>query len=746
LITFFVVFFVSGALLQTDNVREQIQKMLAEIIKKETGYRLEIADLRLYPSFQFTAKEVSLYNKENKIVFIDEIDGGLYPHHLIKRILHFYTLNASGVQFFDDTGNENNLNLKSIQGALFVNLQKELLKGDLTLLLESEPDKLITALGTLEKGSGNIQITAQPDIEFEAEFMVAQDKIFHLNRFHGSYETYALDGTATLTPDGIFKDSSLFFTSGELSESLPFKGYLYGEGKILGSLWAPELNIAVFSDELLIKETPLTNVQAKVLSHHSKKGLGGEASISFIKDGSTYEFSGRIFWEEATGPFPSKFKAKTNLAEMAQIFNIETSSLSGDIEIVLTFKDKDIKGTASLKNGQFESYELGSLLTDIEAVIDGNLHNLKLTRLEAKDGEQGRYSAHGSMELDIAKQFPFDISIIMEKAKLIQLDDINATTSGELSLKGHLNEAMLTGFITANAATFNIPDQSSSVTESIDIIYINQPSTEIPPTPYKIYRPEIPLTFNIKLNISENAVINGTSLSSVWKGEGTLTGTPDAPKVNGELTAIKGKYKLRGRQLEIKQGTITFSGDLDKKITLYVIGELDIDPYTIEVIVKGPVDNPAISFRSNPPLSRKEILSWLLFNKDISDISEFQGNRLNQSMMTLSTSTDDGPDILTRIGDAIGIDRIDISGNADASQVSFELGKYVSDNTYISISRKPTGEGESKRIGIGAQEQDRQDQSNRIGIETNLGKNFKLQAEVDEDQTGQINLLWKRDY
>ena len=219
-----------------------------------------------------------------------------------------------------------------------------------------------------------------------------------------------------------------------------------------------------------------------------------------------------------------------------------------------------------------------------------------------------------------------------------------------------------------------------------------------------------------------------------------------SPKVNGELTVVDGKYRVRGRTLEINKGSINFAGDLEKNTSLYVIGEMVIDRYTIEIIVKGLIKNPSISFRSNPPLSRKEILSWVLFNTDISDISEFQGGRLNQSITNLSTGTDDGPDILTRFGDTLGIDRIDITGSPDASQVSFELGKYVSESTYISISRKPTNDWDSKRIGTGTLDSDEYDQSNRIGIETSIGKNFKIQAEVDEDQSGQINLLWKKDY
>ena len=91
-----------------------------------------------------------------------------------------------------------------------------------------------------------------------------------------------------MTFDGVFEDSSILFTSGELSEKLPFEGYLYGEGRILGSVWSPELDLKLNSDQLMIKETIFSDVQAKLQSSRTEEGLGGEMSISFMKeDGCT---------------------------------------------------------------------------------------------------------------------------------------------------------------------------------------------------------------------------------------------------------------------------------------------------------------------------------------------------------------------------------------------------------------------------------------------------------------------------
>lgn len=779
IITLFFGFFITGAILQTKAVREYVKEYLIHKIKEETGYNVEIADVKLFPSFQFSAYDITIYEKEKKIADISHIYLGFYPLDFRKGYLHFHTLFLEGVNFHTPAGTNdptpsistqdfpfklrmdsfqlNDLSIidnngeviipfVSARGSFYLSPKDSLLVIGIKATPSNDPENWISTEIAYDNGEGSIQINTVDNIDFDAEFVISNDNLLRIKRFHTQYNSNTVDGNATLTYDGVFIDSSLLFSSGKLSEKIPIHGTLYGEGKIVGSIWSPEIDLILNSDQLMFNDTIFHDLKATVHSRLEDKGLGGGISVSFLKDNLPYQFSGQIFWEETLGPLPTRFKAKTNLAELAQILNIDATEISGNVDVELKFSDNDIKGEAIITNGFLESYQLGSVITDIEAVIEGNLKRLKLKKFKAQDGAKGTYSAKGSLEFNVSKHFPFEFALNINKVQLLQLDNAKATASGQLKLHGNLKNSLLEGILTADSSRLTIPDRVSAVTDSLEITYINQAAGERAPTPSNVKRPEIPLELNVKINVPGNTKIKGKAFASEWEGNATITGTPMTPKVNGELTVTSGKYRVRGRNLEINKGSITFAGDLEKKTTLYVIGEMAIDRYTIEVIAKGPIKNPTFSFRSNPPLSRKEILSWILFNKDISNISEFQGGKLNQSITTLSTGTDDGPDILTRFSDTLGIDRVDITGSPDASQVSIELGKYVSESTYISISRKPSREIDSKRVGTGTLDPDEYDQTNRIGIETSLGRDFKLQAEVDDDQSGQINLLWKKDY
>src|SRR5690606_30756378 len=141
-------------------------------------------------------------------------------------------------------------------------------------------------------------------------------------------------------------------------------------------------------------------------------------------------------------------------------------------------------------------------------------------------------------------------------------------------------------------------------------------------------------------------------------------------------------------------------------------------------IAKGPIKKPELSFRSNPPLPQREILSWILFNRGASEISPFQGSQLSESITNLSTNQE-GPDILSKIRSTLKIDRFEICRNPknDNNEVNVHVGKYISDNVLISVIKSDV---------------------NRLAIEATITERIKLQAQVGDDSQGQLLLKWKR--
>jgi len=316
----------------------------------------------------------------------------------------------------------------------------------------------------------------------------------------------------------------------------------------------------------------------------------------------------------------------------------------------------------------------------------------------------------------------------LENATTINQDFVQASFSGDLSLLGDLKTGHLAGSLDAHEAIFTIPDQASAMLNTVDVTFINQPNNETIPQAQAldISSNEWPLTFDIAVNFPKNLRIEGNFLTSIWQGKLNLQGSDILPMIFGEIKVDHGQYLFNGKPFKINQGNITFAGEPANKTSLYIIANRDLDEVEIDIILKGPIKNPSISFRSNPPLPQREIISWLLFNQGTSEISSFQGSQLSESITNLD-SNQQSTDVMTKIRNTLHIDRLDISrtGTGNDSQMNFKVGKYISDDVLLSINRSTV---------------------NRLAIEAALTKRVKLQAEVGDDAQGIMLLKWKKDY
>jgi autotransporter translocation and assembly factor TamB len=443
-------------------------------------------------------------------------------------------------------------------------------------------------------------------------------------------------------------------------------------------------------------------------------------TFSIEKDQS---FNGHLSMQSPLGPL-LEFFSPTSITHLTGRANISLDFLG-------TLEAPQVKGFANLTDGTCEFLDLGLSLKNIkmQAALDGT--QITLSEFYASDGISGTISGKGTATLDASYAFPFDLQFQLNHVSLLNLPSANLIASGKLNLKGNRDGATLQGKIVTDEVKSVIPEQIPSLAQSVEVTYINQDPAKPAPTIYVPKNSSWPVALNFELEMPKGA-ITGEDWSSEWKGNVAVSGTADAPLFNGTFKIISGDYRFNGKSFEINQGTITLAGDPEKKTSLYVIASREIETYKIEIILKGPMKDPVITFRSNPPLSQREILSWILFNQGLSEITPFQGTELNESITHLNTGTGKSkkPDMLTRLRNQIGIDRFDINreDNGIDGGVSVKVGKYISKGVLVTINKGITN------------------QCNKVAIEAVLIRNFKVQAEVGDDSQGELLLKWKKDY
>lgn len=432
-------------------------------------------------------------------------------------------------------------------------------------------------------------------------------------------------------------------------------------------------------------------------------------------------------------PLKGHLEAEGEVAPLLQLLVIDTTSFSGNTSVSLdvngTFINPHVTGQIAVNNGTFESPNTGAIYRNIHARLEANDKILILKELSAIDLSDGIISGQGTLQLKRDEGYPFILNLNLSRIRLLNLDFAKAIASGKVVISGNSRRAKVEGHLTTNSIQATIPEQSQALAHTLNVRYINLPKGEVSPIAFHT-RSKWPLELNIQIDVPNNASIKSKDLYSSWHGGVKVQGTSHDPLLFGDFKINNGEYHFNGKTFDIKEGTITFAGEPDKKTTLYVIGSKDLGKIVAEVILKGSVKNPAIAFRSNPPMSQRDILSWILFGRSSSDISPFQGTELSQSIKDLTKGKNKSPDMLTKIRESIGIDKIDISkseGN-QSNEVSIQVGKYISRGVLVSVNKSITAE------------------ANQIGIEANLLNNIKAEAQVGDDASANLQLKWKHDY
>ena len=157
-------------------------------------------------------------------------------------------------------------------------------------------------------------------------------------------------------------------------------------------------------------------------------------------------------------------------------------------------------------------------------------------------------------------------------------------------------------------------------------------------------------------------------------------------KMNGVINLDKRSYYMfKDKKLRVKRGKITFKGNSSiayLSIVMYYKGR----DYDIYITISGTSDRPVIYFSSNPPLTKEQILAYLLFN----DIAP-AGTHSQESMLNLV-----GGVLAKSFFGSIGlkIDKLSIKEDG------FSIGKAINDKVIIYYNQKGETPSIKTRIDI----------------------------------------------
>ena len=193
--------------------------------------------------------------------------------------------------------------------------------------------------------------------------------------------------------------------------------------------------------------------------------------------------------------------------------------------------------------------------------------------------------------------------------------------------------------------------------------------------------------------------MEGHGLSSEWKADLLVAGTPEDPQITGQIMAVKGNFDFLTKIFKLSRGTITFAGGSLSNPLLDIKLANETPNLTSYVNITGTVRKMKLSLSSEPELPRDEILAQILFGKSTSELGRLENLRLAGAVAQLAGFGSGGGGIFDVTRNALGVDVLRLSstpgsGSGDSSDdegmgagTAVELGKYITDVIYVGVQQ-----------------------------------------------------------
>ncbi len=435
---------------------------------------------------------------------------------------------------------------------------------------------------------------------------------------------------------------------------------------------------------------------------------------------------------EATGELDLRAQGNLDLAVANVILAPEGRRLTGSAQLDATIRGMSaaprIDGTATVSNGRFTDEDLGLEISGIAARLVAQGDVLRIESFNGSTPNGGTLGASGQVRIDPAANFPGDLRITGNNARLDSNDLATATVDLDLSLTGALaTEPLVGGRVTLTTLDITVPDRLPTTLQPL-------PGTRHVGAPEQVLARlavrdaegrERGVRFNARLDLtidSPNRIfIRGRGINAELGGTLRLTGTSLNPIAIGGFELRRGRFDLLGRRLDFTQGSLEFTGALVPFIDF--VAETQTSDATVRIAVTGPANDPEFSLTSSPDLPEDEILSRILFDEASGGLSAAQALQLAQGIATL---TGGGPGAFDQIRRALGVDSLDITADAEAPSVG--VSRYITDNV---------------RVGIraGARPED-----TGVSVDIDLSRRLRLQSQVGADGNTSVGVGFEIEY
>lgn len=394
------------------------------------------------------------------------------------------------------------------------------------------------------------------------------------------------------------------------------------------------------------------------------------------------------------------------LEELGELIPMGEDNAGGRVTIAVTVGGTPAApqagGKITVTDGRYDNDATGLTLRNLQVELDGDQQAFVVHRFAATDGESGRLSAEGKVDLAAEGGPALDLSATLADFTGARGDDLTAVLDGKLQVSGKLVAPKVTADVTMKRADINIPDQLPASVPVLQVTRIDSRQKAPPPKPAGKRPPAVDAALDIHFHDPGQTFVRGRGLDSEWQGELTISGTAAQPWITGSFETVNGTFDTLGKSFVLQRGVLWFDGSTLP--TLDMMAQIQATDVTAQILIQGSPDKPDIKLTSTPTLPQDEILSRVLFGSGVGQLTPAQGLQLAQAASTLAGG---GPGVLDRLRNRAGLDRLSVGNSTNPNGTSSATtgstisgGKYVAPGVFVGVDQGLTGTSTRAKVEV----------------------------------------------
>ncbi|MGE0703157.1 MAG: translocation/assembly module TamB domain-containing protein [Vicinamibacterales bacterium] len=376
------------------------------------------------------------------------------------------------------------------------------------------------------------------------------------------------------------------------------------------------------------------------------------------------------------------------------------SNVSGQVELdvsaVGTGHDPRFTGLVRLMDAGFRVASTGSTYHGGNGTITLTRDRMTVDNLQLLDASERLLSVQGSVGTDELRFQDLQLDVTSREFEILRNQYGTVDVDARLTLRGRVEAPVFAG-------TLTITDGELRVDRILDRMLFSPYAVEAAPV-------EAPVDAIAALNPWERLALDITldvpgTLQMVGDNVQVATGTPlglgnidlrvagnlflrkepaGELSVVGSLDELTGRYTFQGRRFDLDpSSTVAFSGDLDPELSVLVTRE--ISGVQTQVTIAGRLSQPELRLASNPPLDPTDILSLIVFNTTVNELSAEQQEQLAVRAGTLAAGFLTAP-LLAALERTLGLEILEIEAATTGARVT--IGDEIAPGLVARFSRQ----------------------------------------------------------